>query len=94
MFWRAFDDGISIAVKVHTRSRRPGIQGPAGDRLRIAVTEPPEDGRANRAVCALVARMLDVAPSAVTVIVGAASRDKTLRIAGDPTALSARLAAL
>lgn len=94
MFWRAFDDGISLSVKVHPRSRHPGVQGAAGDRLRIAVTEPPEDGRANRAVCAAVADLLDVAPSAVTVTVGATSRDKTLRITGDPSALGAKLAAL
>ncbi|HLY90711.1 MAG TPA: DUF167 domain-containing protein, partial [Acetobacteraceae bacterium] len=56
--------------------------------------EPPEDGRANRAVCAAIADLLDVAQSAVTVTVGATSRDKTLRITGDPTALGAKLAAL
>jgi uncharacterized protein (TIGR00251 family) len=94
VFWRALDDGISVAVKVHPRSRRPGVQGPAGDRLRIAVTEPPEDGRANRAVCAAIAYILDVAPSAVRVTIGASSREKTLRITGDPAVLAARLAAL
>jgi hypothetical protein len=94
MFWRAFDDGVSLSVKVHPRARRAGVQGAAGDRLRIAVTEPPEDGRANRAVCSAIADLLDVAQSAVTVTVGATSRDKTLRITGDPTALGAKLAAL
>ncbi len=94
MFWRAFDDGVSLSVKVHPRSRRPGVQGATGDRLRIAVSEPPEDGRATRAVCAAIADLLDVAPSAVTVTVGATSRDKTLRVTGDPAALAARLAAL
>ena len=58
------------------------------------VTEPPEDGRANRAVCAAVADLLHVAPSAVSVTAGASSREKTLRVTGDPAALSARLAAL
>jgi uncharacterized protein (TIGR00251 family) len=94
VFWRAFNDGVSLSVKVHPRSRRPGVQGATGDRLRIAVTEPPEDGRANRAVCVVIADLLHVAPSAVIVTAGAASRDKTLRIAGDPTTLCARLTAL
>lgn len=94
MFWRALSSGVSVTVKVHPRSRRPGVQIAAGDRLRIAVTEPPEDGRANRAVCAAIADLLQVAPSAVSVAAGASSREKTLRVTGDPTALSARLAAL
>lgn len=94
MFWRPLDSGVSVAVKVHPRSRHPGVQNAAGDRLRIAVTEPPEDGRANRAVCAAVARLLEVAPSAVSVTAGASSRDKTLRVTGDPAALDARLASL
>ena len=94
MFWRTLDDGVSVAVKVHPRSRRPGVQTGAGDRLRVAVTEPPEDSRANRAVCAAIADLLHVAPSAVSITIGASSRDKTLRVAGDPAALAARLATL
>ena len=94
MFWRALSNGVSVAVKVHPRSRRPGVQHVAGDRLRIAVTEPPEDSRANRAVCAAVADLLHVAPSAVIIAAGASSREKTLRVIGDTAALSARLAAL
>ena len=94
MFWRALDDGVAVAVKVHPRSRRPGVQTALGDRLRVAVTEPPEDGRANRAVCAVIAALLDVAPSAVSITTGVSRRDKTLRIIGDAPALAARLAAL
>lgn len=97
-FWRVSDDGVSISVKVQPKSRRPGLQGAAasasGDRLRIGVTEAPEDGRANRAVCDLVARALDVPPSSVSVLTGASSREKVLRVAGDSVALTARLAAL
>ena len=94
MFWRVLDDGVSVAVKVHPRSRRPGVQSPNGVRLHVAVSEPPEDGRANRAVCSAIANLLDVAPSAVSVTLGASSRDKTVRVTGDPRALAARLAAL
>ncbi|MBX6747158.1 MAG: DUF167 domain-containing protein, partial [Acetobacteraceae bacterium] len=55
------------------------------------VTEAPEDGRANRAVCATLAKALGIAPSAVQVVLGATAREKTLAIAGDPGDLSARL---
>lgn len=75
-------------MKVQPRARRPGLGGlsPEGA-LRVAVTEPPEDGRANRAVCAAVAGALRVAPSSVVVAQGAGARLKTLRVAGDPARL-------
>jgi len=58
------------------------------------VAEPAEGGRANRAACAALARALDVQPSAISVVAGASSREKTLRVAGDPAALASRLGAL
>jgi uncharacterized protein YggU (UPF0235/DUF167 family) len=67
MYWRVHDNGVSVTVKVQPRARRPGLQSAEGDRLRIGVAEPPEDGRANRAVCETLAVLLDVPPSAVRV---------------------------
>ena len=97
-FWRVADDGVSVSVKVQPKSRRPGVQGRApgveGERLRIGVAEAAEAGRANRAACAALAGALDVPASAVSVLAGAASREKVLRVVGDPTALAARLVAL
>jgi uncharacterized protein YggU (UPF0235/DUF167 family) len=85
-------------VKVQPKSRRPGVQGigPSADgpRLRIGVTEAAEGGRANRAVCELLADLLDVPRSAVTVATGETSREKLLRVSGDPHSLSARLSTL
>jgi len=43
---------------------------------------PPVDGRANAALCALVARAAKVAPSRVCVVRGHASRDKVVRVEG------------
>ncbi len=97
-FWRATHDAVSVAVKVQPKSRRPGVQGrvPAleGERLRIGVTEAAEDGRANRAACATLAAALHVPTGDVTVLLGATSREKTLRVAGDPASIIERLAAL
>lgn len=96
MFWRVAGDTVSVAVKA--RARRPGLQGTVpgtdGDRLAIAVREPREDGRANRAVCLALAEALGVPPSSVEVTSGASARRKTLRVFGDPDAITARLAAL
>ena len=105
-FWRPAEAGVRVAVKVQPKSRRPGLHGTApiadsspGDhgiasRLCIAVAEPAADGRANRATCAALARALDVAAGAVSVVAGAASREKTLHVTGDPETLAARLAGL
>jgi uncharacterized protein (TIGR00251 family) len=97
-FWRPAPDGVSVMVKVQPKSRRPGVQGVApsadGPRLKIGVSEAPEDGKANRAVCAVLADALNVAKSAVEVASGATSREKLLRVNGDPALLAGRLSAL
>ena len=97
-FWRMAPDAVLLLVKVQPKSRRPGVQGrapaPEGERLRIGVTETAEDGRANRAACATLARLLHVPASAIAIAAGATSRDKTFRVSGDPARLVARLEAL
>jgi uncharacterized protein YggU (UPF0235/DUF167 family) len=97
-FWRLAPDAVLVAVKVQPKSRRPGVRGRApaaeGERLRLAVAEAAEGGRANRAACALLARALALPPSAVAVAAGGASREKLLRVTGDPATLAVRLAAL
>jgi uncharacterized protein YggU (UPF0235/DUF167 family) len=97
-FWRVGRDGVSVSVKVQPKSRHPGLHGAApavdGVRLRIGVAEAPEDGRANHAACAALARALGLPASSVSVAMGAASREKTLRVAGDPALIASRLALL
>ncbi len=86
-------DGIELRVRAQPRARRASLGGrsPDGTALAVAVTEPPEDGRANRAVEAAVAAALGCSASAVAVTRGGTARIKTLRIAGDPAALAAKL---
>jgi uncharacterized protein YggU (UPF0235/DUF167 family) len=97
-FWRQRPDGVSVAVRVHPAARRPGVHGAVSDthgmRLKIDVSEAPEEGRANRAACALLAAALNVPGTSIAVIHGATSRQKTLHVAGDPAALAQKLAAL
>jgi uncharacterized protein (TIGR00251 family) len=97
-FWHARPDGVSVTVKVQPKSRRPGIQGRSvsthGPCLRIGVNDPAEDGRANRAVCAVLAQALHLPASAVAVTLGHTSRDKTLHVAGDTALLTAKLETL
>ncbi|MDX2132190.1 MAG: DUF167 domain-containing protein [Planctomycetota bacterium] len=71
-----------VRVKAVPGARRDEIVGPLGDRLKIRVAAPPEDGRANAAICALLASALDIASRRVGVVSGHASPLKTLRVEG------------
>ena len=64
------------------------------DTYAARVTAPPVVGRANDALCRLIADRAGVAPSRVSIVRGAKSRDKVVRVEGlDPVALRARLPA-
>jgi len=97
-FWRAEAGALLVRIRVQPKSRRPGLEGlrPSADgpRLRVNVTEAPEDGRANRAACAALASALGVPASLIEVAQGATAREKTLRISGDPAQLISRIEAL
>lgn len=85
-----------LAVRVTPRAKRPGIAGRREDGvLLVRVGAPPEDGRANAEVCAVVAKALGLRARAISVVVGPTSRDKVLEVSGLDTAeLEARLTAL
>ena len=94
--WREDAEGIVVAVRAQPRASRAAVLGSVADaagshRLRIAVTAPPEDGRATREVCAVLAKALGVKQSALRVLSGAAAREKRLHVAGDPGVLVARM---
>lgn len=71
--------GARLAVRV-TPNARANLASRDGTALRITVTAPPDEGRANDAVTALLALALSVAPSRLTLISGATSRDKVFRL--------------
>ena len=74
--------GATFAVRVQPRARKNAILGEIGDALKIAVTAPPVDGRANDACIDLLADFLKVPPSSITIAAGQTSRNKVIRIAG------------
>ena len=75
-------DGVVVKVRVQPRASRDAIVGWREGTLRLRVTAPPVEGEANRAVAALLARALGLAPSTVSVVRGERGRDKLVRIAG------------
>jgi len=76
--------GDDVVVRVHVQpgAGRTAVSGRHGDALKVKVGAPPQGGRANDAVVALLAEVLGVAASAVTIVGGATSRSKRLKVSG------------
>jgi uncharacterized protein (TIGR00251 family) len=71
-----------IMVRLRARAGRDELAGFRDGRLIARVAAPPVDGRANRALCRLIARRVGVAPSRVSIVRGQRSRDKLIRVEG------------
>ena len=78
-------------MRVIPRAARDELAGMRDGRLLVRVTAPPLEGRANTAVCALLAKTVGVPKGAVSVVRGEASRDKRVRIDGAEPAVRAAL---
>jgi uncharacterized protein (TIGR00251 family) len=74
--------GVTLAIKVHSRAKKNAITGEIGDALKLALTAPPVDGRANKACIEFFANLLKVPRSSVTIASGETSRNKVIRVAG------------
>ena len=74
--------GVLVPVAAQPGARRPGLLGVRAGALRLAVTAPPEDGRANAALAALLAEALSLPRRAVSCTSGATSRRKLFRVDG------------
>ena len=74
--------GITVAIKVHPRAKKNAITGEIGDILKVSLTAPPIDGKANQACIEFFANLLKVPRSSVTIASGLNSRNKVVRVAG------------
>jgi uncharacterized protein (TIGR00251 family) len=74
--------GATFAVKVHPRAKKNAITGTVGDALKLSLTAPPVDGKANEACIDFFAKLLKVPRSSVTIAAGHSSRNKIIRVAG------------
>ena len=72
----------SFAVRVHPRAKKAGITGVVGDAIKLALTAPPVEGKANQACIELLAKLLGVPRSAVEIATGETSRSKVVRVRG------------
>ena len=71
---------MDLDVRVQPRAKRNRVEAIERGRLKIYVTAPPEGGKANEAVIALLAKTLGVPKSSVRIVRGHTTRDKRLRV--------------
>lgn len=84
-----------LHVKVVPASKRDRVAGRYGDGVKVQVSAPPEDGKANKAVIAVLAEALGVKPAQVALVRGHAQPRKVFAIADvEQATLNAWLAAL
>ena len=92
---RADKSGATFQVKVHPRAKKNAITGVLGDAIKLSLTAPPAQGRANDACIAFLAEVLRLPHSSVTIAAGQSSRNKVVRIVGmTVSALEQRLSEL
>jgi uncharacterized protein (TIGR00251 family) len=75
-------EGATFAIKVHPRARKNAITGELGDALKLSLTAPPVEGRANEACIEFLANLLKVPRSSITIASGQSSRRKVIRVSG------------
>ena len=73
---------VRLAVKAVPGAKRDEIAGRLGDRLKVRISAPPEGGRANDAICALLASALGVRPRDVRIATGHGRAEKIVEIDG------------
>ena len=79
------DAGVTFRVKIQPRAKRNAVVGELGDALKVALTAPPVDGRANEACIEFFAELLKLPRSSITIVSGHSSRNKVIRVTGIST---------
>jgi len=92
---RETETGVIFRIRVVPRASRSGAAGIQGDTLKLRITAPPVEGKANEACIALLAELLGVKRTQVAIISGHTSRTKTVAVEGvKAKEIAARIAAL
>lgn len=74
--------GVMFAVKIHPRAKKNAVTGKVGDALKVSLTAPPVDGKANEACIEFLAKLLKAPRSSVTIASGQNRRTKIIRVVG------------
>jgi len=88
-------EGVILPVRAQPGARKAGVLGEQAGALKVAVTAPPEDGRANKALVELLREVLGIKRSQIELLSGQTSRAKRFLVSGvSATALAEKLAML
>ena len=79
-------DGCTLLVRIHPGARRDAVTGMHDGALKISLTTPPVEGRANEALIAFLAEALSLPKARIALVAGMTSRSKVLRITGKSAA--------
>jgi uncharacterized protein len=74
--------GARFSIRAHPQAKKNAITGELGDCLKVSLTAPPVEGKANAACIEFFAKLLKVPRSSVTIAAGEGSRNKVIRISG------------
>jgi uncharacterized protein len=89
-------DGLRVAIRLSPRAKADRLLAIAaregGRVVKASVTAPAEGGRANEALLQLLARVWHLPRRDFSIVAGAASRNKSVRIAGNPRQLTDKIA--
>lgn len=96
MYYQQTSEGLKLFVRLSPKAKREGMEGlhtdPDGtERIKIAVSAPPVDGKANEALIKWLSKHLHIAKSSITLIGGTTDRSKTLLIKGNAAELIQKL---
>ena len=93
-WYRENSDGVTFAVRVVPRASRSEVAGLHDGALRVRIAAPPVEGAANRELVKFLAKKFKVAPAAISLLSGANSKHKVVRIANPDAATFAELSKL
>ncbi|MEI9978891.1 MAG: DUF167 domain-containing protein [Edaphobacter sp.] len=85
-FTNDLPDGCTITIRLHPGARKNSVTGIHADAVKIALTAPPVDGKANEALIAFLAEALHLPRARIAIVSGLTSRTKLLRITGKSAA--------
>lgn len=76
---------LTIKIKVEPRSSKSGIVGPYGDALKVKLTSPPVEGKANKELIEVLAKAFGVAKKDIEIISGESSKNKIIKLRSVPS---------
>jgi len=76
------ENALTLNIKVEPRSSKSGIVGPYGDALKVKLTSPPVEGKANKELIEVLAKGFSISKKNIKIISGQSSKNKVVRLNG------------